>query len=561
MHRLNSKYVFIFLLATCINSGCSGPKSFTNSDSVGDDTSNISQPKSQSINILADGFEKQFMMKMEHFLDISRHIRNIFDIPKESVNITAFDEVDNSSWFTNRNAMYRMTSNEIKKGPDSVDGPDTSGEWTIIQAKAQGRTPGFTIRDSKSNRYVIKFDPPEYPELVSGAEIISTKLFYAAGYNVPENYIVHFNPRNLRLADDVGFIDENGKTRTMIDDDLEEILQRVAILPDGNIRAIASKFIKGVPLGPFKYRSVRKDDPNDLIKHQHRRELRGLRVMAAWLSHYDTKANNTFDSYVTEGGRSYVKHYLIDFGSTLGTISSGPKPNYIGHENQVDPGELFKKTLSVGLKVRDYEKFSNNQYPSIGNISSQLFQPQKYKFIFPNPAFENLTDSDALWGTKLVVSFTDEQIAAAVQTARYTDHSAAAYLVQVLKDRRDIIGNYWFNKVNPLDSFKHRNSSNNNQELLFRDLALDNGYAEKGHYRYSVHINGSSTEQNQQIIDHTAIPLPDLNQSRSGDDSTSPQNLSIAIQTRRQEFDRWSKPVHVFLRSDNSRYIIEGLSR
>ena len=480
MHRLNSKFVFILILTACVVGGCSGSKSFTSPDSVADDTSNIPQPEPQSINILADGFEKQFMMKVEHFLDISRHIRNIFNLPKESVNITAFDEVENSSWFTNRNAMYRMTSDEVKRGPDTVDRPESSGEWTIIQAKAQGRTPGFTIQDNRGDRFVIKFDPPEYPELVSGAEIISTKLFYAAGYNVPENYLVHFNPRNLRLADNVGFTDEKGKTRTMTDDDLEEILQRVAILPDGNIRVIASKFINGVPLGPFKYQSVRNDDPNDLIKHQHRRELRGLRVMAAWLSHYDTKANNTFDSYVTEDGKSYVKHYLIDFGSTLGTISSGPKPNYIGHENQVDPGELFKKTLSIGLKVRNYEKRSGNQYPSVGNISSQLFQPQKYKFIFPNPAFENMTDSDALWGTKLVVSFTDRQIAAAVETARYTDQGATAYLVQILKDRRDIIGNYWFNKVNPLDSFKLRNSSNNNQELLFSDLALEKRLCGKG---------------------------------------------------------------------------------
>ncbi|NIW47138.1 MAG: hypothetical protein GWN30_21030, partial [Gammaproteobacteria bacterium] len=60
-------------------------------------------------------------------------------------------------------------------------------------------------------------------------------------------------------------------------------------------------------------KGIRDDDLNDVIPHQHRRELRGLRVVAAWLNHFDTKANNTLDVYVEDG---YVRHYLIDFGST-----------------------------------------------------------------------------------------------------------------------------------------------------------------------------------------------------------------------------------------------------
>ena len=303
----------ISVLVSFIALSCSGPKTFTRPVEIPDDSNDIPQPASQSINILSDGFEKQFMLPIQQFLDIPLQVRRGFNIPREVVNVDVFDEVVNSTWFTNRNGSGLLETGAIIKGPDTGKGPDISGKWTIFQAKAEGLTPGFSIIDSRGDRYVIKFDPKQYPELVSGAEIVSTKLFYAAGYNVPENYLVQFDPRILRLDDDVNFTDERGRIRSMSEEDIDAILQRVPIFPDGKIKAVASKFIKGVPIGPFKYKGVREDDPNDLIRHQHRRELRGLRVIASWLNHYDTKANNSFDSYVADGNRHYVKHYLIDF--------------------------------------------------------------------------------------------------------------------------------------------------------------------------------------------------------------------------------------------------------
>ena len=62
---------------------------------------------------------------------------------------------------------------------------------------------------------------------------------------------------------------------------------------------------------------VRDDDPNDTVPHEHRRELRGLRVFAAWLNHTDMKEDNTLDMFVEEGGRHFVKHHLVDFGEAF----------------------------------------------------------------------------------------------------------------------------------------------------------------------------------------------------------------------------------------------------
>jgi len=46
---------------------------------------------------------------------------------------------------------------------------------------------------------------------------------------------------------------------------------------------------------------TRKDAGNDHVPHNHRREMRGYKVIAAWLNSVDTKANNTLDMYVEEG--------------------------------------------------------------------------------------------------------------------------------------------------------------------------------------------------------------------------------------------------------------------
>jgi hypothetical protein len=482
------------------------------------------------------------------------------------MNIDAFDEVHNSTWFTNRNAREHMTLEEIACGPDTGEGPDQSGPWIIFRAKVQGVTPGFQIKDSKGNRYVIKFDPPGYSELMTGAEVVSTKLFYASGYNTPENYITYFHPDILTLGDNVRFTDSKGRTRLMNQKDLKEILQRIHYLPDGRIRALASKYIEGNSIGPFKYTQTRKDDPNDTVPHQHRRELRGLRVIAAWLNHFDTKAQNSFDTYVTEGGKCYVKHYLMDFGSTLGSAAEGPNKPFRGFEYQIEPRAFLTQLFSFGFFIPPYKKSQGVLYPSIGLYNSEYFKPQKYKSQIPNPAFENMTARDGFWGAKIVMSFTDEQLKVAVEQGKYSDPEAAAYLLQVLKERRNIIGKYWFERINPLDRFR----IDENRELRFTDLAVETGLesADKSSYKYIISNNETMKVTAEELIQSTNIPLPDIEELIQEKNNSHQENLyniiwEVKIHTRRGEDEKWSKWVKAFISIDgmSGKYVIVGLQR
>ena len=89
---------------------------------------------------------------------------------------------------------------------------------------------------------------------------------------------------------------------------------------------------EGEDVGRFEYHGTRADDPNDIYSHEHRRELRGGRVFAAWLNHDDSRAVNTMVVRHRENGRAYLKYYMVDFGSLLGSGTRFPNAIQSGRE-------------------------------------------------------------------------------------------------------------------------------------------------------------------------------------------------------------------------------------
>ena len=130
------------------------------------------------------------------------------------------------------------------------------------------RHPGFRIRDTAGRQYLLKFDPLTNPELASAADVITSKFFYALGYNVPENYVVYFDRSRIAIGKDAQMKDAQGHKRAIRAEDVDEMLAKTPRAADGKYRAMASLLIKGKPLGPFKYDGTRGDDPNDLVAHE-----------------------------------------------------------------------------------------------------------------------------------------------------------------------------------------------------------------------------------------------------------------------------------------------------
>ena len=65
---------------------------------------------------------------------------------------------------------------------------------------------------------------------------------------------------------------------------------------------------------------------------------------------------NSIDSYVEENGRRYIRHYLQDFGSTLGSGSTSAQQPRGGYEYLIESDKIGKGLVTFGLWQRDWMK-------------------------------------------------------------------------------------------------------------------------------------------------------------------------------------------------------------
>ncbi len=459
-----------------------------------DDRKPIEKPGVREQYRFMDIAEYQFFYQLERLVDIPLQAENILGalgLParQEALNTNNFDEVADSTWFTNRVGRRPLSLEEIRQGPNRGSGPDPAGPWIVISGKSAGISPGLVIQDSHGDRYLIKFDPAGHLNLATSAEVISTKFFYALGYNVPENYLVDFRPEILRISPKATQRDRKGKKIPLTEEDVKKIFQRLPQIGDGVYRTLASKFLEGDLIGPFSFRGKRRGDKNDRIPHEHRRELRGYRVFSSLLDHFDSRQANTLDSFIVTGPgqEGYVLHQLLDFGSTLGSSAVKPKDKLHRHDYGLNYGQVAASLGSFGGYYPDWDKAHDPELLSVAIFESNTFNPETWRPQYPNPAFQYMTVRDAFWATKILMQINDEQIAAIVKEARYLDPEAESYVTQTLIERKRKIGEAWFGKMNPLDNFVILVSSGGTQ-LGFDDLMIQSGLRSRGSatYRYRL---------------------------------------------------------------------------
>lgn len=480
------------------------------------------------------------------------------DMDKRAQSINTIDEVPDSTWFTNRiiGGPKPMSADDVAKGPDTGTGP-APGNWMVDSGKSDGVTPGFTIIDSAGARWFIKFDPPTNKEMMSGAEVTVTKLFYALGYHVPENHVTRLTRDMLVLGEESTITAEDGGERTLTNRDIDRLLRMAAQEPDGSYRVVASKAVEGRPVGPFLYVGTRPDDPNDIVPHEHRRELRALRVFAAWTNHVDTKAINSLDAVVNENGRQVVRHYLIDFGSTLGSASIKPREYDEGHQYVFDPKPTLAGMVSFGFYIPKYHLIDYPDMPSVGHFSAEGFNPPEWKPRVPNPAFRRARPDDTFWGARRVMAFTDDMIRAAVRTGKYTDPEAEKYVADTLIARRDAIGRAWLTNVNPVIDPVLDGSGN----LKFGNAAVAAGVAkEPASYEVSWFTFDNATGESTPI----GSPVP-----ATGTQASAPSGLPTAtgsfvrvdIKAVNPPDPSWTVPVRAFFKRTGSGWTLVGFER
>lgn len=508
------------------------------------DQQDIPEPKPRARSEAYDFFDNSIFEQVQQAFDLPRHFH-----AKPAANVNAWEGVPDSSWFTNRNGARAMSLEEIRRGPNRSAGPDIAGPWTIIDAKTDGVSPGFQVKTPTGERYIIKLNRAGYVKDAGSTEVVVTKLYYAAGYNTPENYLVRFHPEILKISPDATIVDWRGITRPFTNEDLTALLAIAARNSDGTFQALASKFLEGKPVGPFAYAGLRRDDPNDWIPHEHRRDLRGLRVIVAWLNDNDVREGNTLDMYVSEGGRRFLRHYLLDFNSALGAEPTKPDAAYGGFEYTLDWTSVSASLFTLGLRQPRWTRLQVGSHPGIGAFDAENFHPEKWKQNSPIVAFENMTTADAYWAAKIVMSFSDEQIQAAISQGQF-DEGASEYLARVLITRRDKTGRHWFRKAGALDEFRIDHAEGNRATLVFDDLAVAHGFAEAAErtYRWRI-LHGKRTGEWQ--YSESLKPAIALEQEAQ----------VIELEVRNAGESRWSPAVGVHIAVEQGDLRLLGWTR
>lgn len=417
-------------------------------------------------------------------------------IPAGGVN--TLGEVMDGAWFVNRHGRHRMTNEALMRGPGDQLPPSMDGKWQALTVKGFGIRPGILIADSERQLYLLRFDPLGYLEMATGAEMVSSKFFYALGYNVPENYIVYFQRDQIEASEDGEDITSLGKTRDLEEEDIDRFLKEEAKDPVRGYRAVATRLPghwEGL-MGPFQVYGLRSDDPNDLTPHEHRHDLRGLFVFAAWLDHVYMTTNSTLDVMVEENNVPFIRHYLIDFVATLGSGAGGRRPKIVweGNELAYDRGSTLKNIAGLGVWSPNWMRAKYPKYPSIGRFEYKTFEPDKWVTDAEIAPFANRLPDDTYWAARRVMAFSNDDIRALVSTGEYSDSEAEAWLAECLIERRNKIGKTYFSEVLPLDGFEVVDG-----ELKFEDLADHYDFIEPRSYRVQWSTFENKTEKHTNL--------------------------------------------------------------
>jgi len=486
-------------------------------------------------------------------------VNNLFVQPgyipsrRRAQNINTIDELPDSSWFTNRIGTRTVTMDELVRGP-IVGAPPDPSRWVIIREKTAGMHPGVTARDARGETWFLEFDPTYYPQAATAAVMMATKFFWALGYNQVESFLTTFDPRRAEFDPKATIKRPNGKRTRFERDDLDEILEKVARNPDGTYRVVAGRLLPGKILGNFRYEGTRPDDPNDLVPHEHRRELRALRVFGAWTNLTDLKAANTLDTLIEENGRSIVKHWLQDVGSTFGMCNDRYEWD-LSWEHFYQGDTTMKRLLSFGFALSPWQTVDYVEKPSIGKFEGDRFDPRMWRPQTPTTAYMELRDDDAFWAARRVAAFNREMIAAIVHTGQFSDPSAEAALVEILLKRREKILETYLPAVNPVVSPRLRD-----RELTFANAAVDADVAKAPRqYRAAWFEFDNATDGLRAVGESTSAVTTLV--APAGLPTEPGSFVAVQITADGSDYESWRRPVTAYFRRQADGWKLVGLER
>jgi hypothetical protein len=395
---------------------------------------------------------------------IFRPLARVFAVAKsrESLNANSLDEVADSSWFTNRLGARPVSVEELKLGAceraQFIDGDHAAdGSWVVDQGKEDGSTPGFRVNIPGKGKYLLKADDKTAPERTTAASVIGAAAYNAVGFFTSCEQVVYFKPSVLKLTPGLHSEDNSGAVKAFDEKALARVLASSTKRGE-RVRMQASAWLPGRLIGPFRYLTTRADDPNDVIRHQDRRELRGGRLLAAWLDHFDAREENTMDVWFAdkkeqpESSPGQVRHYYLDTSDCLGSEWAwNGISRRLGYSYLLDWGDISLAFVQLGIPLRTWDRIERTPGEErFGYFNIRDFVADSWKNEYPNPAFTDMTERDGAWMARKLARVTHEMVLALADMGDFEDPVSSAFLARTLQGRLDKILERYLTRLSPV---------------------------------------------------------------------------------------------------------------
>ncbi len=384
---------------------------------------------------------------------------------REAANVNSVGLTVDSHWFENRignraerefyaggglSGRVSPVHEPTRLSSAPAAGPSVLGEWRAFAAGNGESGPWVAFRDERNRIFLLQFDHPEWPGLKTSSTLAANLLLHEAGYNVPERHMVFFTLDMFAISPKALFYNSlepldaiwpgpgpsptrGGRVRLTMKK-LHFLLHALHREEDGSIRALATTLpdpATHVYLGPFPLWGRRPDDPNDYFEHQDMRELRGLRIMAAWLGLHNIEERSGADFFNRK--TRTVSHFIWDFRGALGSdIKGRPKQP----EAALGIKDLDEETRAIASKERSV---AIKEHTGIGYIPVEGFSPGEWKPAKRHPAFVRATAADIFWAGRILAAFTSKDIKRAVDATYLPERTARMLWARLwLRTRRAV---------------------------------------------------------------------------------------------------------------------------
>jgi hypothetical protein len=413
---------------------------------------------------------------------LHRPIRDTLDLapiaPAGDVN--SLDEVPHSSWFVPR----AVDVGAMARGPDASGPPRPP--FTILSDPPRAvASSGFSISDARGQRYEMIIDPPDRPEMRTGAAAIAARFAWALGLHTPAVYVTWVRPEQFWRS-------EAGTP------DVSSMLTSGAPAVLGSYRVAALAMPPSAWLGYAPESGTRGDDPNDVVAHEDRRVLRSLKVFASWIALSGVGPSKTMDRYLGMPGEGHVVHFVTGLDDALGADD-------IVRVTDLPPaqggGSTIVRLITLGLSPNPAPRPTQIDIPALGHFESDV-DPRSFGPSTPYEPADRLTPADGYWAAKRIAAISSAHIALAIEAGKISDRRAREAMQNTLEARRERVIRYWFERVTPVELARIEG-----RRLELRDQAIRHAVARAETTDYYVDF---LTAEGSSVGDNLAIqPLGD----------------------------------------------------